>query len=76
MEQDCMEEENMDHMQAEDLVLDMIQATKRFLDEDYDQIMHDIKHKINIYLQIAIGRARFLRNRENDIRGNVERTMR
>ena len=76
MVQDCMEEENMDHMQAEDLVLDMIQATKRFLDEDYDQIMHDIKHKINIYLQIAIGRARFLRNRENDIRGNVERTMR
>ena len=76
MVQDCMEEENMNHMPAEDLVLDMIQATKRFLDEDYDQIMHDIKHKINIYLQIAIGRARFLRNRENDIRGNVERTMR
>ena len=76
MVQDCMEEENLDHMKAENLVLDMIQATKRFLDEDYDQIMHDIKHKINIYLQIAIGRARFLRNRENDVRGNVERTMR
>ena len=44
--------------------------------EDYDQIMRDIKHKINVYLQIAVGRARFIRNREHDIRGNVERTMR
>ena len=54
----------------------MIQATKRFLVEDYDQIMRDIKHKINVYLQIAVGRARFIRNREKDVRGNVERTMR
>lgn len=74
--EDCSKEENIDYEQAQDVVLDMIQSTKRFLVEDYDQIMRDIKHKINVYLQIAVGRARFIRNREKDIRGNVERTMR
>ena len=57
-------------------VLDMIQRTKGFLADDYDRIMKEIKHKINVYLQIAVGRARFLRNREMDIRGNVEQTLR
>jgi hypothetical protein len=74
--EDCSKEEKMDYEQSHDAVLDMIQATKRFLVEDYDQIMRDIKHKINVYLQIAVGRARFIRNREKDVRGNVERTMR
>ncbi len=74
--EDCAREEELDYEQAQDAVLDMIQATKRFLVEDYDKIMRDIKHKINVYLQIAVGRARFIRNREHDIRGNVERTMR
>ena len=74
--EDCAKEEGVDHGQAQDAVLDMIQSTKRFLVEDYDQIMRDIKHKINVYLQIAVGRARFIRNREHDTRGNVERTMR
>lgn len=74
--EDCMREEELDYGEAQDAVLDMIQATKRFLAEDYDQIMRDMKHKINVYLQIAVGRARFLRNRERDIRGNVEQTMR
>lgn len=76
MVEDCCIEENIDYEQAQDAVLDMIQTTKRFLVEDYDQIMRDIKHKINVYLQIAVGRARFIRNREKDVRGNVERTMR
>ena len=74
--EDCVREKGVDYGQAQDHVLDMIQATRRFLVEDYDQIMRDIKHKINVYLQIAVGRARFIRNREHDIRGNVERTMR
>lgn len=74
--EDCAREEEVTYEQAQDMVLDMIHATKRFLVEDYDQIMRDIKHKINVYLQIAIGRARFIRNREKDVRGNVERTMR
>ena len=38
--------------------------------------MRDIKHKITVYLQLAIGRARFIRNRSRDIRGNVEQTIR
>ena len=74
--EECMREEGLDYGEAQDAVLDMIQATKRFLVEDYDQIMRDMKHKINVYLQIAVGRARFIRNRERDIRGNVEQTMR
>ena len=76
MVEECAREENIDYEEARDAVLDMIQSTKRFLVEDYDRIMRDIKHKINVYLQIYIGRARFIRNRENDVRGNVERTMR
>lgn len=72
----CALEEGIEEEKAREMVLDMLQATKRFLAEDYDRIMRDIKHKINIYLQIAIGRARFLRNREADMRGNVEQTIR
>ncbi len=72
----CAEEENVGYERAQEIVLDMVHATKRFLIEDYDQIMRDIKHKINVYLQIAVGRARFIRNREKDVRGNVERTIR
>ena len=72
----CALEEELDEAEAKEYVTDMVQTTKRFLAEDYDRIMKDIKHKINIYLQIAIGRARFLRNREVDMRGNVEQTIR
>ena len=76
MVKECETEEEISYFEAEDMVVDMIQVTKRFLLDDYDQIMRDIKHKINVYLQIAIGRARFIRNRDNDVRGTVERTMR
>lgn len=72
----CALEEELEESEAKEYVTDMIQATKRFLAEDYDRIMRDIKHKINVYLQIAIGRARFLRNRGVDMRGNVEQTLR
>jgi hypothetical protein len=72
----CAKEESISMEEAQDMVLDMVHSTRRFLVEDYDRIMRDIKHKINLYLQIAVGRARFLRNRENDVRGSVERTMR
>lgn len=76
MVDDCAKEEEIEHDDAYTLVLDMIHGTKRFLVEDYDHIMREIKHKINIYLQVAIGRARFIRNREKDVRGNVERVIR
>ena len=72
---ECMAEEELEKEEAQEYVLDMIIATRKFLVEDYDQIMKDIKHKINVYLQVAIGRARFLRNRETDEKGNVEQTV-
>lgn len=72
----CALEEDMDEEMAKERVLDMIQRTRGFLSEDYDRIMKEIKHKINVYLQIAVGRARFLRNRGADVRGSVEQTLR
>lgn len=72
----CAAEEGLTASEAEEQVLDMLQATGRFLTEDYDQIMQEIRHKINVYMQIAVGRARFLRNRDADIRGSIERTIR
>ncbi|WP_432627176.1 Wadjet anti-phage system protein JetA family protein [Brotaphodocola sp.] len=74
--EECAREEELEHWEAENAVLDMIQATRNFLTEDYDKIMRDIKHKINVYLQIAIGRARFIRNQDTDVRGSVEQTIR
>lgn len=72
----CAVEEELEEQEAKELVLDILESTKRFLSDDYDRIMRDIKHKINVYLQIAVGRARFLRNRETDVRGCVEQTLR
>lgn len=71
----CAVEEDLSEEVAKEWVLDMIQRTRGFLSEVYDRIMKEIKHKINVYLQIAVGRARFLRNRESDVRGNVEQTI-
>ena len=61
--------------QATDYILERLLSIRRFFDVEYDRIMDDIRHKLNIYLHLAVGRARFLRNREVDIRGNVERTL-
>ena len=72
----CQAEEETDGESAEEQVLEMIQRTREFLSEDYDRIMRDIKHKINVYMQIAVGRARFLRSRGRDVRGSVEQTIR
>ncbi|MCM1057854.1 MAG: DUF5716 family protein [Firmicutes bacterium] len=73
---ECRTEEELEEAEAGEQVEDMILASRRFLTEDYDRIMKVIKHKINVYLQVAIGRARFLRNREIDERGNIEQTIR
>lgn len=73
---ECMKEEELEETEAREYVEDMILSSRRFLTEDYDRIMKVIKHKINVYLQVAIGRARFLRNREVDERGNIEQTIR
>ena len=68
----CAIEESLSETEAEDYVYEMIDATKRFLSEDYDRIMADIKHKINMHLHIAVGRIRFIRNHGTDSRGSVE----
>ncbi len=72
----CRAEEKMTREGAEDRVEELISNTIRFLDSDYDRIMSDIKHKINVYLQVAVGRARFIRNKEENIRGDIEETIR
>lgn len=71
----CAVEEGISEQEAEEKVITLIQSTKRFLTDDYDRIMKDIKHKINIYLHVAVGRMRFIYNRGTDIRGSVENTI-
>ncbi len=71
----CAAEEKLDVARAADTVQDMIARTKTFLFDDYNRIMQEIKHKINVYLQIAVGRARFLRNRGTDAKSSVEQTI-
>lgn len=61
--------------EAVETVDKMFSATSRFLSDDYDKIMSDIKHKINVYLTLAIGRARFLLNHDEDMGGYIEQTM-
>lgn len=72
----CRREEDLsDENDAVETVDKMFSATSRFLSDDYDKIMSDIKHKINVYLTLAIGRARFLLNHDEDMGGYVEQTM-
>ena len=55
-------------MEAEERIYEMIDSTKKFLHDDYNKIMDDIKQKINTYIHIAIARERMLRNKGLDIR--------
>ena len=71
-----MAEEGMGRIAAEDQILDMISSTIRFLYTDYDQIMSDIRHKINLYMQLHIGHLRYLQNRDSHMRGHVQQAMR
>ena len=43
----CAVEDDITEEEAEEKVYNLLQATKRFLTDDYDRIMKDIKHKIN-----------------------------
>lgn len=72
----CAAEHNLDRVQATERIRDMFAQTRHFLEIEYDAIMSDIKHKINVYLHIAVGRGRFLRNKGADVRGSVEQTIR
>lgn len=73
--QECVSEEGLSERDAEIYIYDMIDNTKSFLSEDYDRIMKDIKHKINMHLHIAVGRIRFIRNNGTDNRGSVEQVI-
>lgn len=71
----CAIEEDISEDDAENSVLEMVENTKKFLNEDYDRIMRDIKHKINMHIHIAVGRIRFIRNSGKDAQGNVEQVL-
>lgn len=71
----CMKEEGIGQADAENLIAERFRLTRKFLKDDYDRIMHEIQHKITIYLQIAVGRARFLQNRDSNTRGFVEQSL-
>jgi len=73
--QGCAIEENLSEDEAGETVADMVENTKVFLNEDYDRIMRDIKHKINMHIHIAVGRIRFIRNSGKDAQGNVEQVI-
>ena len=75
MIEECSGEEEISHDEARERMDELFISTNRFLFDDYEKIMKDIKHKINVYLQVGIGRARFLRNREIDEKNYVERTI-
>lgn len=75
MIEECSGEEEISQDEARERMDELFISTNRFLFDDYEKIMKDIKHKINVYLQVGIGRARFLRNREIDEKNYVERTI-
>ncbi len=76
MTEELMQEEDMNRTEAGDMIDDMIRNTVRFLYDDYDQIMSEIKQKINLYMQLHIGHLRYLQNRGADARSVVEQVIR
>ena len=71
----CVNEEDIEEWEAEEKVEIMFHTIKNFLKDDYLKIIADIKHKLNLYITMALGRLRYLKNHEVDMRGNVERTL-
>lgn len=71
----CVNEEDIEEWDAEEKIDVMFSTIKKFLKDDYSRIIADIKHKLNLYITMALGRLRYLKNHEVDMRGNVERTL-
>lgn len=72
----CFEEEDLNEEQeACVLIHNMIQHTRRFLTNDYDDIMEDIKSRINRYIRMAVSRVRFLGSQKKDTQGNVSTVL-
>ncbi len=47
-------------------IYDLFKKARDFLTDDYNRIINDIQRKINIYLNLAVGRARFLLNHDDN----------
>ena len=71
----CVNEEDIEEWVAEERIDIMFSSIKKFLKDDYSRIIGDIKHKLNLYITMALGRMRYLKNHEADMRGNVEKTL-
>ncbi len=73
---DCFDNEGLDdEISAEQRVIGLFEATVKFLSNDYNKILNDIQKKINIYLNLAVGRARFLLSHDDNTRGNVQQVL-
>lgn len=71
----CVNEEDIEEWEAWEKTDLMFNTIKKFLKDDYLRIIGDIKHKLNLYIIMALGRLRFLKKHEVDMRGHVERTL-
>lgn len=71
----CVNEEDIEEWEAQEKIDLMFETIKKFLRDDYLRIIADIKHKLNLYITMALGRLRYLKNHEVDMRGHVERTL-
>ncbi len=71
----CVNEEDIEEWEAEERIEMMFTSVKNFLKDDYSRIIRDIKQKLNLYITMALGRMRYLKNHEADMRGNVEKTL-
>lgn len=71
----CVNEEDIEEWEAKEKIDLMFDTIKKFLKDDYSKIIADIKHKLNLYITMALGRLRYLKNNEVDMHGYVERTL-
>ena len=72
----CFDNEGFElETDAEQYVHAMFETAIRFLNDDYNKIMNDIQRKINVYLNLAVGRARFLLSHDENTRGSVQQVM-
>ncbi len=72
----CFDNEGFElESEAEQYVQSLFETTIRFLNDDYNKIMNDIQRKINVYLNLAVGRARFLLSHDENTRGSVQQVL-
>lgn len=57
-------EEDIEEWEAQEKIELIFDVIKKFLKEDYLKIIADIKHKLNLYITMALGRLRYLKNHD------------